>query len=334
MSTPELPPASSSQSWIDLVPPDPHASDVAPAGFLRRWAAFFIDQLLLSSAVYTVFGILFFIYIGVSGLEDLAEQLEHDEPPLAFILLYVGAPVLHIIAAGLYYSLMESSRHQATVGKMALGIKVTDAIGQRINFGHALGRWFAAALSYLTLYIGFLMAAFTRDKRALHDMIAGTQVVDRWAYTENPERQQRGLHGCALAVLLGMILLIVAPILGILAAIAIPAYRDYQIRAHSMQLDTHLSPLRAQVEAALENDGRCPTNQSPGFHEPHHYAIEPVLSRIVIDEFEPGFCGIMVWMPPVAGSVERQFLAELDMEDGSWHCTDKAGLHTLPAWCE
>ena len=56
-----------------------------------------------------------------------------------------------------------------------------------------------ASLSYLTLYIGFLMAAFTERKQALHDMVAGTLVVDRWAYTEHPELQRRGLGGCVIA---------------------------------------------------------------------------------------------------------------------------------------
>ena len=66
-----------------------------------------------------------------------------------------------LLIAPLYYSLMESSRLQATLGKRALGIKVTDDLGQRISFRHALGRWVCAALSYLTLDIGFAMAGFT-----------------------------------------------------------------------------------------------------------------------------------------------------------------------------
>ena len=57
------------------------------------------------------------------------------------------------------------------------------------------------------------------------------------------------------------------------------------------------------------------------------------ITRIVVGEFEEGFCGISVWMPPTSGSVERQFLAELDPDDGTWYCTNKADIERLPGWC-
>jgi uncharacterized RDD family membrane protein YckC len=72
---------------------------------------------------------------------------------------------------------MESSAKQATVGKMALGIIVTDLEGRRLGFGRATGRYFAKILSALILGIGFLMAAFTERKQGLHDMVASTLVV-------------------------------------------------------------------------------------------------------------------------------------------------------------
>jgi uncharacterized RDD family membrane protein YckC len=72
---------------------------------------------------------------------------------------------------------MESSAKQATVGKMALGIIVTDLDGRRIGFGRATGRYFAKILSALTLGIGFLMAGFTERKQALHDMVASCLVI-------------------------------------------------------------------------------------------------------------------------------------------------------------
>ena len=74
---------------------------------------------------------------------------------------------------------MLSSEKQATVGKMVLGMVVTDVNGGRISFGRATGRHFAKWLSALILGIGFLMAAFTERKQALHDMIADTLVVSR-----------------------------------------------------------------------------------------------------------------------------------------------------------
>lgn len=79
----------------------------------------------------------------------------------------------------LYFALMESSAYQGTLGKMALGIRVTDLDGGQIDFGRATGRYFAKILSFITLMIGYIMAAFTGKKQALHDIIAGTVVLMR-----------------------------------------------------------------------------------------------------------------------------------------------------------
>jgi uncharacterized RDD family membrane protein YckC len=72
---------------------------------------------------------------------------------------------------------LESSSMQATLGKMALGLKVTDLNGKQISFGKATGRYFAKIISAIILLIGFIMVAFTEKKQGLHDMIAGTLVV-------------------------------------------------------------------------------------------------------------------------------------------------------------
>jgi uncharacterized RDD family membrane protein YckC len=79
----------------------------------------------------------------------------------------------------LYFTLQESSQRQATIGKMALGIVVTDLNGERIGFAKATGRYFAKILSAIILLIGFIMVAFTEKKQGLHDILAGTLVVFR-----------------------------------------------------------------------------------------------------------------------------------------------------------
>ncbi len=82
------------------------------------------------------------------------------------------------LAAGwLYFAIMESSDHQATLGKMALGLVVTDLQGRQITFGRATGRYFGKILSAFIFCIGFMMAGFTERKQALHDMLAGALVV-------------------------------------------------------------------------------------------------------------------------------------------------------------
>ena len=78
----------------------------------------------------------------------------------------------------LYYSYMESSKYQATLGKLALGIKVTDVRGGSIDFSKALLRNLSKYLSAFILYIGYIMIIFDDRKQGLHDKIADTLVVN------------------------------------------------------------------------------------------------------------------------------------------------------------
>jgi uncharacterized RDD family membrane protein YckC len=85
--------------------------------------------------------------------------------------------LLRMVLNWLYYSLLESSAWQATLGKKALGLEVTDLDGNRISFGRATGRFFAKFISSIILGIGYIMAGFTEKKQALHDILAGTLVI-------------------------------------------------------------------------------------------------------------------------------------------------------------
>jgi len=85
--------------------------------------------------------------------------------------------VVSVLLSWCYEAYFLSSSRQATPGKMALGLRVTDLNGQRISFDQATGRHFAKYLSRVILLIGYIMAAFTERKQALHDMIGGTLVV-------------------------------------------------------------------------------------------------------------------------------------------------------------
>jgi len=97
----------------------------------------------------------------------------------------IGVHIVKFIVGGafslcgywIYEAAMESSAKQATVGKMVLGLKVTDLEGHRISFARATGRHFAKLISAMILLIGYIMAGFNERKQALHDMIAGTLVV-------------------------------------------------------------------------------------------------------------------------------------------------------------
>lgn len=329
-----------SSQWIDSNPssdPLPAPHDVVPAGFLRRWAALFLDQLILSAGFYALMFVVIFA-IGIGGGFESLESMDSDDPPAWVIALYFGTTLIYVVVAGLYYSLMESSAAQATLGKMALSIKVVDSAGARLSFPHALGRWFAASLSYLTFYVGFLMAAFTQEKRALHDYVAGTAVVDKWAYTDRPELQQRKPGGCLIAVFVGMALMIGVAVLGIVAAIAIPAYQQYASRAQIASVHSASGEWKKQVlERLLEQEDPegivCPRNGDDGFGSPESYARQGV-NRVVFDEFEHGLCGISIWIPPVTGNVERQILLEVDPQTLDWYCTTTLPDSIASSFCK
>jgi uncharacterized RDD family membrane protein YckC len=93
-----------------------------------------------------------------------------------FVLLNVLVVVFQI-ALSAAYEVWFLTRHGATPGKMVIGKKVVTADGRPLSSGRALGRHFAVYLSSFTLMIGFIMAAFDDQKRALHDRICDTRVI-------------------------------------------------------------------------------------------------------------------------------------------------------------
>jgi uncharacterized RDD family membrane protein YckC len=148
-------------------PPPPPVWDAQPAGvgqvayggFWIRFVAYIIDAIVLT----IVGGVLASIF-GVSWETDW----EHYDPTFNLVSLVIG---------WLYFALLESSERGATLGKMALGLRVVTGHGQRLSFMNATGRYFAKILSAIIFCIGFIMIAFTDKKRGLHDMIADTLVI-------------------------------------------------------------------------------------------------------------------------------------------------------------
>lgn len=134
------------------------------AGFWKRLGAFLIDFCILAFAFIVV--ILLSCKIVNVSLMDLKK--------FRWVFNLMG-----LIFNWLYYASMESSGCQATFGKMAWGICVTDLDGKRISFGRATGRYFGKILSGLIIFFGYFMISFTRYKQALHDMMAGTLVVNK-----------------------------------------------------------------------------------------------------------------------------------------------------------
>ena len=140
------------------------------AGFWIRFGAVFIDWIVVAICLSPV-SMLTGAFVSV---------LPGRRPEVAIpaLVSVVGLGTLvSIVVNWIYEALMTSSSKQATVGKMVFGLVVTDTQGARLSFLHATGRHFAKFLSALTLLIGYIMAAFTERKQALHDFIAGTYVL-------------------------------------------------------------------------------------------------------------------------------------------------------------
>jgi uncharacterized RDD family membrane protein YckC len=148
----------------------------AYAGFWRRFVAYIIDRLLL--AIPSGILALVFIVPAIVTLVGTCGSKEcHPAMILPFIMGWIWLAVLIVIGHVLYFAWFESSRFQATPGKMLLGIIVTDTVGRRISFLRALGRNIGKIISHLMFNIGFIMAGLTAKKQALHDMLADCLVV-------------------------------------------------------------------------------------------------------------------------------------------------------------
>lgn len=182
------------------------------AGFWRRLAAAILDLVILIVPMF-VLGLVVALITGPKSQATAAADLST------------------LVVLWLYFAIMESSRKQATLGKLAFGMRVVDLGGNRISFLRASARFLAKIFSTLSLALGYLMAAFTRRKQALHDMVTSCLVVNREVAPS--DLRQAGLAQPMSAG--GIVALIAAavclPLAGVAVAIAIPYYQDYRLRA-------------------------------------------------------------------------------------------------------
>ena len=161
----------------------PYQQDQKPAeyaGFWWRFLAYLIDSIIISTISW-IFILPVFAIMGISIFSMKQSGYNMDDPTLfigTFLMAMIPIAIISTAAQWLYFALMESMKG-ATLGKMALGIIVTDMQGNRISFGRATGRYFAKIISSLTMLIGYIMAGFTQKKQALHDMIAGCLVINK-----------------------------------------------------------------------------------------------------------------------------------------------------------
>lgn len=177
-----------------------NSETVTYAGFWRRFFAMIIDNIFLT-VIFSIINIMIITPMITSMSNKLInnpnvtaslqnmQQTTNEQDILKslevvmknggsdIVTLIITASLIFGVITWLYFAIMESSVARATLGKLALGIKVTDIRGNKISFMKATGRYFGKIISGLILCIGYLMAGFTEKKQALHDIMSGCIVI-------------------------------------------------------------------------------------------------------------------------------------------------------------
>lgn len=155
------------------------------AGFWKRFLAIIIDAIILSVVNWIILTPIL-VAMGISAGGDVF-PFDFSDPESFDPAMLIGtlaamfgvAWVVKTVVGLLYHSFMESSKFQGSIGKIALGIIVTDMEGGKLDFAKALIRNVCKFISDFTMFIGYIIAGFTTKKQALHDIIAGTLVVNK-----------------------------------------------------------------------------------------------------------------------------------------------------------
>jgi uncharacterized RDD family membrane protein YckC len=170
----------SSSGWAELIKGTYQGRDLA--GFWRRLAASLIDLVILIlitsiAAAYLGLGegwrMLMMILRKQTVITDNGYATTSFIPmPVATFLL-----VVFILIPWIYFAVLESSKNQATLGKMACRVIVTDLHGNSVTFARATLRFFSKYISGILVFTGFLCIGYTRYHQGLHDVIAATLVL-------------------------------------------------------------------------------------------------------------------------------------------------------------
>ncbi len=255
----------------------PSAAPEAPepdysAGFWLRGGAYMIDGFLLALASL----------------------------PAVFLPDALGL-VARILIPALYFTLLPVSMAGQTLGMRAAGIAIVRPDGSPLSYGRAFVRWLGYLLSSILLGLGFLIALFTKNKRALHDYLADTRVV---------RVEEIGSARKAAVVFVGVLLpLLVA--LGLAAALAIPQFSALGARAAESAVRGRLGSLRSAA-AVYYGDAK-------GHYPPDIAALVPkYLPELPAPGLaeHPGASGVEIYGPEVCSG--QNILGDKLRDTGKW----------------
>ena len=145
-------------------------NEVKYGGFWRRFIAHLIDGVVL----LIITTLVMFLFTGNFAASYSFNESDFDFETFKNVF---GGGLFSLIISITYYAGLHSSKHQATIGKMALDMRVVKTDGTRITFLRGVGRYFSSFLSGLIFMIGYIIAAFDKRKQALHDKLADTMVL-------------------------------------------------------------------------------------------------------------------------------------------------------------
>ena len=280
------------------------------AGFWRRFSAYWFDAVIVNIVSFA-----------------LTYSLVTVKPGFDLVATLIG-----IVLSWLYFALMVSSSNQGTLGKMAFGIKVTGLDGERISFLRATGRHFAEWVSAVLLLIGFVMAAFTERKQALHDIMAGTLVVRKDA---TPEEAMAGSGTMKITWGVWVMIVLLGPLpmwIGIVAAISVPAYQDYSARAYMTEVVAAGQSAKSTVQEFHAKNGKLPaTLEEAGFVQPDSPHVGA--TRLSVEGPKVVVGVTARGMPATVGQGEVLFTADA-ANPVTWRCSS-GGIKPkfLPAAC-
>jgi uncharacterized RDD family membrane protein YckC/type II secretory pathway pseudopilin PulG len=221
------------------------------AGFWRRFAANWVDSILLYVPVMIVFA----AAIGVAVATE-------SEGGAGVVSAYVAA----FITAVVYHGLFIGSKLIASPGRMAVGIAVVDSrTAEPIGIGRGVLRSLVSLLSYL-LILPNLVMLFTRRKQSVADLLAGTVVV----------KYKPGSAGIVVAVIA---VIVAIAVIGILAAIAIPQYQDYVVRARLAEVKQDLNAYSELVEEHVRATTSMPESLQALQYTPRQKTVKYSISK-------------------------------------------------------
>lgn len=201
-------------------------SGVKYAGFWIRWVARFVDGLIVGIPV-------FIVQLVVAG--SIVGQIKQGGSIV---------PILASIVVGWLYFILMTHYKGATLGKMLVGIKVVSEDMTKLSFGKVILRETVGKIvSAIILYIGFIIAAFTAKKQALHDMMVKSVVV----YKDPNNQSKTGLiAGIVVAVIFGG--LVVVAIVGILSSVVLVSLNSARQKGKDVQVKSYLMSIRPNAE--------------------------------------------------------------------------------------